>query len=111
MAGAGSAGQARPETGSQARTGHTLRMIHTDGPTHSGQAVAVQVPAGDGVVPLGVARDKPKGRVSVCWRPQRKRCSMKGPPTSQNKSSVRVTGREPEARGANDTPGHLPQNP
>jgi hypothetical protein len=36
MAGAGSAGQARPETGSQARTGHTLRMIHTDGPTRVG---------------------------------------------------------------------------
>jgi hypothetical protein len=35
--------------------------------------------------------------------------SMEGPPTSQNESSVRVTGREPEARGANDTPGHLPQ--
>jgi len=48
-------------------------------------------------------------RVRVCWRPQRKRWSMKDPPASHNKSSVRVTGREPEARGANDTPDHPPQ--
>lgn len=47
----------------------------------------------------------------VCWRPQRKRWSVKDPPTSGNKSSVRVTGREPEARGANDTPDHPPQTP
>ncbi len=34
---------------------------------------------------------------------------MKDQPKSQNKSSVRVTGRELEARGANDTPDHPPQ--
>ena len=48
-------------------------------------------------------------RVGVCWRPQRKRWSLKDPPASRNKSSVRVTGRKPEARGANDTPDHPPQ--
>ena len=32
-----------------------------------------------------------------------------GPAASRNKSSVRVTGREPEARGAIDTPDHPPQ--
>src|SRR5689334_12102318 len=48
-------------------------------------------------------------RVRVCWRPRRKRWSVKDPPASGNKSSVRVTGREPEARGANDTPDHPPQ--
>jgi hypothetical protein len=34
--------------------------------------------------------------------------SMKDPPTPRNKSSVRGIGREPEARGANDTPDHPP---
>ena len=42
-------------------------------------------------------------------RPQHTRWNMKDPQTARNKSSVRVTGREPEARGANDTPDHPPQ--
>jgi len=50
-------------------------------------------------------------RVWVCWRPQRERWNVKDPRTSGNKSNVRVTGREPEARGANDTPDHPPQTP
>jgi hypothetical protein len=36
---------------------------------------------------------------------------MKDPPGSQNRSSVRIIGREPEARGVNDTPDHPPQTP
>jgi hypothetical protein len=50
--------------------------------------------------------------VSVCWRPRRQRCSVKDPPaprSTRSKSSVRVTGREPGARGAAGGPGHPPQ--
>jgi hypothetical protein len=58
----------------QARTGHTgqrnQEMARQTSITASaiirGQAVAVHVPAGDGVVPLGVARDKSEGRVPLC---------------------------------------------
>ena len=47
--------------------------------------------------------------VSVCWRPRRQRCSVKDPPAPRSKSSVRVTGRGPEARGAVGGPDHPPQ--
>ena len=42
--------------------------------------------------------------VSACWGPRRKRWSVKDTPTPGSKSSVRVTGREPEARGADAGP-------
>ncbi len=48
-------------------------------------------------------------RVSACWRPRRKRWSVKAPPAPRSKSSVCVTGRKPEARGADGGPDHPPQ--
>ena len=47
-------------------------------------------------------------RVSTCWRPRRRRWSVKARPGPRSRSSVRVTGRESEARGADGGPDHPP---
>ena len=49
-------------------------------------------------------------QVSTCWRPRRRRWSVKARPAPRSRSSVRVTGREPEARDADGGP-QAPANP
>jgi hypothetical protein len=66
------------------------------GPGSPGELGRISLTCGNTVLVMRACGCLP---VSACWRPRRQRC----------RSRVRVTGREPEARGADGGPDHPAQ--